>query len=158
MHGRVVRGEPVSPRIDGDVRDPEGSVLLDDQTKESVAARERADRGPGLAADPRGDEGLDLAMPMDGPEGRVVRPHEQPDLVHDHLEDIVDGQQAGDGPGRGIEGVDDIDRCLCVLAALHVRHGSSAWSRSQPSSCRLARPMRAGWPVAWAMVSDTLLT
>ena len=97
-------------------------------------------------------------MPVDGPEGRVVRPDEQPDLVHDHLEDIVDGQQAGDGPGRGIEGVDDIDRCLCVLAALHVRHGSSAWSRSQPSSCRLARPMRAGWPVARAMVSDTLLT
>ena len=82
-----------------------------------MAAREGADRGPGLAADPRRDEALDHAIRVDDPEGGVVRPDEQPDLVDDHLEDIVDGLQAGDGPGRGIEGVDDAGRCLCVLAA-----------------------------------------
>ena len=117
MHRRVIRREPVSSRIDGDVRDAERAVLLDDQAEEAVAAREWADRGPGLAAHPRRDEALDHAMPVDGPEGRVVRPDEQPDLVDDHLQDIVDGLQAGDGPGRGIEGVDDVGRCLCVLAA-----------------------------------------
>ena len=97
-------------------------------------------------------------MPVDGPEGRVVRPDEQPDLVHDHLEDIVDGLQAGDGPGRGIEGVDDIDRCLCVLAALHVRHGSSAWPAPNPR--RAAWPGQCGPDGPWhgATDSDTLLT
>ena len=97
-----------------------------------------ADRGSGLAAHPGRDEALDHATPVDGPEGRVVRPHEQADLVDDHLQDIVHGLQAGDGPGRGIEGVDDAGRCLCVLAAVHARHGSSARVRSQPLG-RLAR-------------------
>ena len=113
VHGRVIRREPMPPRIDGDVRDAEGAVFLDDQTEEAVAAREWADRGSGLAAHPGGDEGLDHAMSMDGPEGRIVRPHEQPDLVDDDLQDIVHGLQAGDGPGGGIEGVDDAGRCLC---------------------------------------------
>ena len=84
---------------------------------------------------------------MDRPEGRVVRPDEQPDLVDDHLQDIVDGLQAGDRPGRRLEGVDDIGRCLCVLATAHARHGSSARVRSQYPG-RLARQMRAGWPMA----------
>ena len=116
VHRRVVRREPVASRIDGDVRDAERAVLLDDQAEEAVAARQWADRGPGLAADPGRDEALDDAVRVDGPEGRVARPDEQPDLVDDHLQDIVDRLQAGDGPGRGIEGVDDVGRCLCVLA------------------------------------------
>ena len=115
VHRRVVRREPVAARIDGDVRDPERAVLLDDQAEEAVAAREWADRGPGLAAHPGRDEALDDAVRVDGPEGRVVRADQQPDLVHDDLQDIIDGLQAGDRPRRGIEGVDDVDRCLRVL-------------------------------------------
>ena len=155
VHRRVVRREPVSSRIDGDVGDAERAVLLDDQAEEPVAARQRPDRGPGLAAHPGRDEALDHAVRMDRPEGRVVRPDEQPDLVHDHLQDIVDGLQAGDRPGRGIEGVDDAGRCLCVLAAAHARHGSSARRVPNPLG-RLARQCGPDGPWRGAIVIRNL--
>ena len=47
VHRRVVRREPVSPRIDRDVGDAERAVLLDDQAEEPVAARERRRSRPG---------------------------------------------------------------------------------------------------------------
>jgi len=46
-----------------------------------VAAREGPDRGSRLAAHPGRDEALDHATRVDGTEGRVFRPDEQPDLV-----------------------------------------------------------------------------
>ena len=62
VHRRVVRGEPVSARIDRDVGDAERAVLLDDQAQEAVAARQWPDRGSGLAAHPGRDEALDHAV------------------------------------------------------------------------------------------------
>ena len=47
VHRRMVRREPVASRVDGDVRDPERAVLLDDQAEEAVAARQRRRSAPG---------------------------------------------------------------------------------------------------------------
>ena len=43
VHRRVVRREAVAPRVDRDVRDPEGLVLVDDQAQEPVAAGQGSD-------------------------------------------------------------------------------------------------------------------
>ena len=58
-------------------------------------------------AHPARDEALDDTVLVDDPERGVLRPDQRPDLVDDDLEDLVDRQQAGDRPRRGIEGIED---------------------------------------------------
>ena len=107
VHRRVVRREPVAPRIDGDVRDPERAVLPDDEAEDAVAARHVADPRPRLAVDPGGDEAFHDAVGVDDAEGRVSGPDERTHLVDDDLQDVVDAMQLRDRAGRGVERTDD---------------------------------------------------
>jgi hypothetical protein len=138
-----MRGEPVSPRIDRDVRDAERAVLPDDQAQEPVTTGQCADARPGLPADARRDEPLDDTVRMHDPESGVRCADQWPDLIDDHLEGVVDRLETRDRPGRRIQGIDRAGRRLRILLAAHGRHGTSEQLRSP-------RPMaadrgRRGW-------------
>ena len=106
VHRRVVRREPVAPRIDRDVRDPERAVLAHDQPEEPVTARNVADPRPGLAIHAGGDEAFHDAVGVDDAERRILGADQRSDLVDDHLQDVVDRLQLGDRAGRGLECAD----------------------------------------------------
>ena len=109
-HRRVMGREAMAPRVRVDVGDPERSVLLDDQTEESVAAGQRPDLCPCLIGQATGDETLDDAVAVDDAERRVLGADQRTDLVDDDLEDLVHGQDAGDSAGRGVDGIQEIPR------------------------------------------------
>ena len=73
-----------------------------------MTTRYRSDPGPCLAIHPRGDEGVDDAIRVDDPERRIARPDQWTDLIDDDLEHFLDRAEAGDRPGRDIDGVVDI--------------------------------------------------
>ena len=78
----------------------------DDQPEEPATARNVADPRPGLAIHAGGDEPFHHAVGVDDAEGRVLRADQGPDLVDDHLQDVVDRLQLGDRARRGLEGAD----------------------------------------------------
>ncbi len=90
----------------GDVRNPIGATLADDQPEQPTSLRGRSDGGPVLAADAARDEPFDAAMAIRDPESGVLRINQDADAVHDELEDPIQVQLACDGPGRHLERVD----------------------------------------------------
>jgi hypothetical protein len=86
-----------------DVGDPVRLALADDQAEQTVAARRRADLFAPLARDPRGDEALDPAEPVDDPQRGVLRPRQVAHPVDDQLEHVVDVEDLGDGTGRRVK-------------------------------------------------------
>ena len=92
-------------------RDPERTVLADDQAEEArVLAAAAPIRGARLGVDAGRDEPLDEAARVDDPQRRVARPDERPDLVDDDLQDVVDRLEPGDRSGGRVERVDDTGR------------------------------------------------
>src|SRR5215213_9383887 len=103
-----------------------------------MAARQWADALPGLRTDTRRDEALDDPVGVDDAERRIPRLYQRPDLVDDHLQDVIDRLKARDGPGRRVEGIDDARRFLGSLAAAPQRHDKSVRVIPTPSG-RVAR-------------------
>ena len=102
-HGRVVRREPVALRVAGDVGDPVGPILADDQPEQPAAVRQVADRGAIVVADAARDEALDGAVAVDDADGGVLRVDELAHPVDDHLQHAVDVEHAADAAHRLVE-------------------------------------------------------
>ena len=116
----MVGREAVATRIDVDIGDPERPVLLDDEAQEPMTVWQRPDACARFVIDPARDESLDDVALIDDPERGVLRAHEWTDLVDDDLEHLVDGEHAGDGPGRRIECVEDPERGLVAHEFAHL--------------------------------------
>ena len=148
VHRRVIRREPVAPRIDGDVRDPERAVLPDDEAEEPVAPGQVPDPRPGLAVDPGGDEAFHDAVGVDDAEGRVSGPDERTDLVDDDLQDVLDPVQLRDRADCRVERTDDTAGRGNLPDPAHPSHGSRVPRTDRRSSGPVGPRLRAAWPMA----------
>ena len=86
-----------------DRADPVRAPLADDQAEQATARGQRADRGPLVGLEPSRDESLDPAVRVGDPEGGVAGIDQNADAVDDELEDILDGEHAGDGARRLVD-------------------------------------------------------
>jgi len=80
---------------------------------------------PGFVVHPAGDEALDPAVGIDDPERGVLGADEGTHSIDDDLQDVVDGDEAGDPPDGRVEGgvnlaLAGLDGCLRVE---HLRRG-----------------------------------
>ena len=109
VHRRVVRREPVAPRIDGDVRDPEGAVLPDDQAEEAVTAWQVARSLARVSRSmPRGDEALHARRRRRRSRApRIARPTSGRTWSTMTWRTSSTDVQLRDRSGRGVERTDD---------------------------------------------------
>jgi hypothetical protein len=85
------------------------SVPADQDPEEASTAGRTADP---LALEPRHaarDEAIDLALLVDRPDRRILRADKLENTIRDHLEDPVDGEDAGDRARRRVERVKPLE-------------------------------------------------
>jgi len=99
-----MRREPVMARVGGDVGHEERASLADDQPQQSAAAGRVADPLAFGLTDAARDETVDLPLLVDDAQCGVLGLDQVPHAIDDELQHGVEVEDAGDGPGRGIEG------------------------------------------------------
>ena len=119
MHRRMVRREPVRPRVLLDVGDPHRAPLGDEEPQDPVADRRGTELGPDLIGDALREETLD-AQPIlrEHAERAVPRARESDGQLHDPLEDGVEVKL-----GR--------ERHACLDQ--HPVAGAFVWHRAKPT-------------------------
>ena len=134
----MVRGKSGTVGVGGNIRNPVGARLPDDQAEQAAAARQRPDRLALMGRHAAGDEALDPVVGPDDPESGVAGADERPDTLDDQLEGILDIEQPGDCASRLVDGVERgrvegiFALSLCRAAGGHVGEPTSVALVSGP--------------------------
>ena len=104
VHRRMCLREAGATVVGHHVVDADRAVLLDQQSEQAMAARQRSDREPRLIGHPAGDELLDHAVVAERAERGVLGADQRSDEIDDQLEKSLELWLRGEGDGRGLEG------------------------------------------------------